>query len=1068
MQIVPPNGGTRSTSTTATMTPQVGSTYTATAWVWGGNVAGRVVLSSGLETAATPFTATGTWTQVTAILPITRAGATGLTMTIENNNNGGVGLEVDDVGIQLVGKVAGDPWYFLDNGLMSTEVASDPGSAHGGSNYFELKATNAPALAAVDSTFTPVVGTQYTQSVWVKSPTGQPVTAEIGLFSYGGTTGEQRSVTFTTSGSDWQQFFVTLPINQTGNTKLQNSIRLYTLGVPLQVDDVVKRAVSTWSPVQESGAVVNEMVVPDQSRAAEGSSYLTFTSSNNGRGGVIASQPAAVEAGTSYKLSAYVRSTRGNNLDGTLGLTFDGRSAENKNVSFTANSEWQLVEMDYTATKSNTVARPHVDIYSNSQLDVDSITLTPVVIAQADPWRTRSDINPQTYATVYYDQSRAHDGSLGVMQLSKTGSAQGELYHDIPEAAAAGSTYTANAWVRSSSGAPVSGSLAVYADGGAPELVSKDFTATGEWQVVTLRMPIRNAGHTSLRTTVAISTSGVTLDIDDVTVQQLSWQTFSDAGGTANQQIVTDGAGAQSGSGYLQLTNTGSAKGATYSDDPVSVTAGTTKRLSAWVRSPTGQPVSGSLYAQTYGGQGTSDVNFVGFTVSGTEWKQVSVALPITNSTNRTLRQEIDTFTQGVPLDIDTVAFLDDGAEAPDGITTPLPHPESGYSYLWDDAFGIPGAHLWGMTAQIQFVNGKPGLGVGATIYMDPTKAPGVLVGTEWLKGDMALNISRAEPCFSFGFDAGDSGTAIKIKGGVFTTTKFQLNFATKGCEIGDYAVAPGATLAFDTSLGDSPIHFDLEIGLDPDTGPTFFGELAVSNLKLAGTLYKTMQLTVDVGADYADVSFVGDFSTSLGDFYGDFDFSVNGDRLHLAGLVSLSDWRLVGGTMDISSFSYSMEFDVGFESGACASFSSSVSGDMSMGGKAYKFNGNLRFECGTLKVLHLQFNYLHRSVSYLFAIDYNSSTKVLAGGAAFNFERTTSWKFLGKKYKRHPKMAIALAFTMKVDNPSAGSLTLGGTVSVSGGSGSIECTFGGSGDDECKLKAKINVFGGTSYSDTW
>ena len=119
-------------------------------------------------------------------------------------------------------------------------------------------------------------------------------------------------------------------------------------------------------------------------------------------------------------------------------------------------------------------------------------------------------------------------------------------------------------------------------------------------------------------------------------------------------------------------------------------------------------------------------------------------------------------------LEIDSVNVAQEPLGQPDGVTTPLPHPETGYVYLWDDAFGIPGAHLWSMTAQVAIINGRPALGLGATVYFDPTKATGVMTGTDWLKGDLVANISTAEPCFQFGFDAGDTPWSIGGGGTVF------------------------------------------------------------------------------------------------------------------------------------------------------------------------------------------------------------------------------------------------------------------------------------------------------------
>jgi hypothetical protein len=257
------------------------------------------------------------------------------------------------------------------------------------------------------------------------------------------------------------------------------------------------------------------------------------------------------------------------------------------------------------------------------------------------------------------------------------------------------------------------------------------------------------------------------------------------------------------------------------------------------------------------------------------------------------------------------------------------------------------------MTAQVELVNGSPGLGLGATVYFDPSKATGVMTGTDWIKGDLVLNISYSQPCFQFGFDARNSNAAVSIEGGVFTTKQFQLTYAPAGCTVGDYVIAPGAAFLFDAMLGDASLHFDLEVGLDDDGLPTFYTDMSVQNLELAGTTYNDMELIIDITSTSSDVSFNGDFTLPMGSMVGDFSLTMNSTLLHMAGSVSLSDWAMVGGTMDINSFNYSMSMDIPVTSGSCANFATATSGDMSMGSKKYVFAGNMTISCGELSVFH-------------------------------------------------------------------------------------------------------------------
>jgi hypothetical protein len=232
------------------------------------------------------------------------------------------------------------------------------------------------------------------------------------------------------------------------------------------------------------------------------------------------------------------------------------------------------------------------------------------------------------------------------------------------------------------------------------------------------------------------------------------------------------------------------------------------------------------------------------------------------------------------------------------------------------------------------------------------------------------------------------------------------------------------------------------------------------------------MELIIDISASSADISYVGDMTLPMGAYYADLDLSMNGSLLHMAGNVSLSDWELAGGTMDVESFNFYMSLDVPFGAGACANFTSGINGDMSMGGKTgLAFDGSLGIECGRLKTLHMQFDYMHRAVEYAFLLDYSSTTNLLAGGFKFDFERSTSWKFFGHRYNRHPKIKIAMQFSMNIAKPaSTTDVTLGGSISVSGGSGALQCTFSTSGgDDECSFNFQMgSKYGSYKYADTW
>jgi hypothetical protein len=345
---------------------------------------------------------------------------------------------------------------------------------------------------------------------------------------------------------------------------------------------------------------------------------------------------------------------------------------------------------------------------------------------------------------------------------------------------------------------------------------------------------------------------------------------------------------------------------------------------------------------------------------------------------------------------------------------------------------------------------------------------PAVMTGSDWIKGDMALNISRAEPCLMFDFDGSSGDSGIHIDHGVFTTKQFNMSMAPKGCQVGDYVVPAGASVGFNAQLGDGEIYLNLELTKDDDGLPEFHADMGVSNIKIGGFMFNAMELKVDITTTEASTHFLGDFQLPMGNFYADYNLEVNADKLHMDGQVSVTNWTMKSADFSVESFNYHQVMDVPFGTGQCGSFDVSASGNLTMKSKHYSFHGQLAMDCGRLNILHFDYQYSKSGVFYTFNIDYNSDTKILAGGLEFNFDKKMSWKFFGIRRTRHPQFNIQLQFSMPINNPSAGSLYLYGAISVSGGNGRVSCTFGSSGDDGCDLHVHVNVFGGQTLDAKW
>ena len=1067
LQITAPSNSTATATRNIGPAPTAGSSYTATAWVRSaaGSVNGSIALA-GQSTGSTSFTATTTWQQVSVTTAMGSGTAQSLTTTF-TNSSGNSTLIVDDVSVQLQGYAQQNPWIPAPDagGSVSQTVWNDATKAHSGSNYLEVQpsVTAANFYKEVALTLTP--NDVYTASFWVKSKDGSNQGGSFAL-AQGLWSPNTRWVDFTANGT-WQQYFVTLPISSATPAVLDLDFYLQKGSKAVLIDDVELRKVNSWGVAQPTGTTVNEIVNQDGG-AASGAGFLQI-SANGANTGIYASQAATSSNGTGYSIEAYVRSTTGANVSGTLKLYASGANGSSNVATqpFTANGDWQYVTIDLTSNGSYTSLTSEVRLTSGGKLDVDEIKVMPKIVVQDDPWQTSAGSGGSVSAVVYADSANAHD-SLGVLRVSKTGSSDSSIQHAIPTAPAAGSKYVMTAWVRSVTAATLDGQWTLSALGGTQESVSQSFQANPNWQMVTLTLPVNNGGHTSMLAQMVMRTAGVEMWVDDVVVQQATWLTGAAIGTTMQSRQMNDASRAQSGSGYESISKSGSPDGWITRTASGAVNNGTSQTVEAYVRSASGANVTGRIRVTASGGSGTDVATSSTFTATGV-WKKVTVTVPITQNGRNALQTQIFVDTQNAWLDIDSVVVGQAPLGSVDGVTTPLAHPNTGYTYLWDDAFGVPGAHLWALTAQIQFVNGRPGLGVGGTMYLDPTKMSAVMTGTDWIKGDMALNISRAEPCLAFGFDSRSLNSGIGVDGGVFTTKQFQISMAPKGCQVGEYVIPQGSSLSFDAQFGDGEVHIDLAITRDEDNLPEFHADMGVTNIKLGGFLFNSMELKIDVTTSSAETHFLGDFETPLGKFYADYNLTAVTSPsvgFNMDATVSVTNWALKSSDFSVSSFNYHQSMNV-FE-GQCSSFETTTSGNLTMKSKNYQFSGNLAMNCHGLQQLHFAYQYSKSGTFYAFYLDYDASTRVIAGGLEFDFDKRISWKYFGIRRVRHPQFAIKLDFSMPIDNPSAGRLTLYGRISVSGGNGKVSCAFGSPGDDGCSLHVHVNVFGGQTLDANW
>ena len=421
----------------------------------------------------------------------------------------------------------------------------------------------------------------------------------------------------------------------------------------------------SWSTLPAGGSRFNTAVYPS-SGASQGS---WFDESNTSVAGGSLYQDVAQSsaAGQSYTFSVWVRSRSGTPVSGTLALFALGGPLQGAATAFTVGAGWTLVSVPLDLTESgDTDLRAQLyESTPNTNYDIDGGQLVDDGLSNASfgegnfgSWSTLP-AGGSRFNTAVYPSSGASQGSW--FDESNTSVAGGSLYQDVAQSSAAGQSYTFSVWVRSRSGTPVSGTLALFALGGPLQGAATAFTVGAGWTLVSVPLDLTESGDTDLRAQLYESTPNTNYDIDggqlvDDGLSNASfgegnfgsWSTLP-AGGSRFNTAVYPSSGASQGS-WFDESNTSVAGGSLYQDVAQSSAAGQSYTFSVWVRSRSGTPVSGTLALFALGGplQGAATA----FTV-GAGWTLVSVPLDLTESGDTDLRAQLYESTPNTNYDID-------------------------------------------------------------------------------------------------------------------------------------------------------------------------------------------------------------------------------------------------------------------------------------------------------------------------------------------------------------------------------------------------------------------------------
>ena len=405
---------------------------------------------------------------------------------------------------------------------------TDRAHAHDGASYMAMNTSQANASVSQDVGVAAQPGESYDFSIWLRSPSGQPLTGALALWALGGT--QESGATGFTLGSDWTLVTAPVDVRQSGHTKLRAEIYLGTTGHDYDADGAQLEKAGLSNASFELGNVsgwnrgalassVNYTAYTDRAHAHDGASYMAM---NTSQANASVSQDVGVAAqpGESYDFSIWLRSPSGQPLTGALALWALGGTQESGATGFTLGSDWTLVTAPVDVRQSGHT-KLRAEIYlgttghdydaDGAQLEKAGLSNASFELGNVSGWNRGALASSVNY-TAYTDRAHAHDGAS--YMAMNTSQANASVSQDVGVAAQPGESYDFSIWLRSPSGQPLTGALALWALGGTQESGATGFTLGSDWTLVTAPVDVRQSGHTKLRAEIYLGTTGHDYDAD--------------------------------------------------------------------------------------------------------------------------------------------------------------------------------------------------------------------------------------------------------------------------------------------------------------------------------------------------------------------------------------------------------------------------------------------------------------------------------------------------------------------------------------------------------------------------
>ncbi|QWT25028.1 carbohydrate binding domain-containing protein [Subtercola sp. PAMC28395] len=280
----------------------------------------------------------------------------------------------------------------------------------------------------------------------------------------------------------------------------------------------------------------------------------------------------------------------------------------------------------------------------------------------SDGWfSSNGDLN----RAVYRDPATAQSGSYYMAtNTAVPGRANSQ---DVARQVSVGDQVTVSVWLRSAFSMPFSGAVTVWGLGGQTEAAQTPFTVTDTWQQVTVKLPVRQSAHSTIRLDIYLYSTAGTLDIDSASmafglappVQNLlsypsfeggQWGLWQAGNGFLNRAFYKDSSVAESGD-YYAASNTAVPGRSLAQQINVSVAVGERYSFSMWLKSSDpNTPISGSLALWGLGSHYSAAQT--PYTV-GSSWQKVTVSYDITDASVTQLKPEIYLSTTNTTLYLD-------------------------------------------------------------------------------------------------------------------------------------------------------------------------------------------------------------------------------------------------------------------------------------------------------------------------------------------------------------------------------------------------------------------------------